>query len=149
MVVIKLISMLNHKNRHDVEIALNSSVVLVELIEIEKSFELFFQNDGYMISKIIELAIDPSNQFNQKYLLQILLVVCKHLKPSSLSNNLFKDLEDEDSQEPRKFDKNTAQGKAMLIFMKFVKSHNLIYNLIIIINSRELTDDEVLINQYN
>ncbi len=42
MVIRQLVDLLDHRNRHDIEIALNSSVVLVELIEIEKTFELFF-----------------------------------------------------------------------------------------------------------
>ena len=37
MVVKKLIEMLGHKNRNDIDIALNSSAVLIELLEIEKT----------------------------------------------------------------------------------------------------------------
>jgi len=49
-VISELISMLDHRNRSDIEMALNSSVVLVELIEIEKTFELFFSNNAKLIS---------------------------------------------------------------------------------------------------
>ena len=73
MVINNLINMLDHRNKSDIEMALNSSVVLVELIEIEKTFELFFKNNAKLISRLIELAIDPSNSFNQKYLMNILL----------------------------------------------------------------------------
>ena len=34
-------------------------------------------NDAELIGQIMELAVDPSNSFNQKYLLQILIVICK------------------------------------------------------------------------
>ena len=64
MVVGNLINMLDHRNKSDIEKALNSSVVLVELIEIEKTFELFFNNNGKLLSRLIELTIDPSNSFN-------------------------------------------------------------------------------------
>jgi hypothetical protein len=73
MVIGKLINGLSHKNKGNVEVALNSSTVLVELIEIEKTFELFFSNNAIFIKKLVELAIDPSNEFNQKYLLHILV----------------------------------------------------------------------------
>lgn len=43
----------------------------------------------------MELAVDPSNSFNQKYLLQILIVICKQLKPSAQGQNVFKDIEEE------------------------------------------------------
>jgi hypothetical protein len=114
MVITNLVNMLDHRNKSDIEISLNSSVVLVELIEIEKTFEIFFKNNAKLISRIIELAVDPSNSFNQKYLIHILLQICKQLKPQNNANNLFKDLEDENSEEPKKFDHESIQGKQML-----------------------------------
>ena len=41
----ELIASLGHKNR-DVETALNASAVLIELVESEKSLEIFMENDG-------------------------------------------------------------------------------------------------------
>ena len=46
--------------------------------------------------------------------------MCKQLKPHSNANNLFKDLEDDDSQDTKKFDPETVQGKQMLMFLKLV-----------------------------
>jgi len=113
-VIGNLINMLDHRNKSDIEISLNSSTVLVELIEIEKTFEIFFKNNAKLVSRIIELAIDPSNSFNQKYLMHVLLQICKQLKPQNYANNLFKDLEDENSEETKKFDHESIQGKQTL-----------------------------------
>jgi len=81
MVIGRLLNGLTHSNRCNIEVSLNSSTVLVELIEIEKTFEFFFLDNCRYIRQIIELAIDPSNEFNQKYLLHILVQVVKNLKP--------------------------------------------------------------------
>lgn len=99
MVISRLISGLSHLNRGNMEVSLNSSAVLIELIEIEKTFELFFANNCSYIRRIIELAIDPSNEFNQKFLLHILVQLCKNLKPQS--NNIFKDLDDDDGEKKK------------------------------------------------
>ena len=72
-----MISTLSHKNRENIEASLNASSVLIELVELEKTFEIFMDNDAELIGQIMELAVDPSNSFNQKYLLQILIVICK------------------------------------------------------------------------
>jgi len=76
-VIKQLIMAMSHSNRDDLEASLNASTVLIDLIEIEKQFELFFENDGSLINLIIELAIDPTNSFNQQYLLAVLLAICK------------------------------------------------------------------------
>jgi hypothetical protein len=94
-VVKQLIMAMSHSNRDDLEASLNASTVLIDLIEIEKQFEMFFENDGALVNLIIELAIDPTNSFNQPYLLAVLLAICKQLKPQSGANNLFKDLDEE------------------------------------------------------
>lgn len=60
----ELIASLGHKNR-DVETALNASAVLIELVESEKSLEIFMENDGQLVGEMIDLAIDPSNSTNQ------------------------------------------------------------------------------------
>lgn len=60
----ELIASLSHKNR-DVETALNASAVLIELVESEKSLEIFMENDGQLVGEMIDLAIDPSNSTNQ------------------------------------------------------------------------------------
>jgi hypothetical protein len=92
--------------------------VLIELIEIEKTFELFFANDSAFIRKIVELAIDPSNSFNQKYLLNILVQVCKNLKPPQ--QNIFKDLDEEDDDK-KKLDPQSPIGKMVIQFMNIVR----------------------------
>lgn len=45
MVINELISKLSHKNRDDIESSLNAKSVLIDLIETEKTFELFLEND--------------------------------------------------------------------------------------------------------
>lgn len=69
MVVKKLIKTLSHKNRDDQEASLNARSVLIDLIETEKTFEIFMQNNADLVNQMVELAADPSNQFNQQYLL--------------------------------------------------------------------------------
>tara|TARA_B100000780_G_scaffold111337_1_gene77921 strand:+ start:226 stop:489 length:264 start_codon:yes stop_codon:yes gene_type:complete len=77
MVLDELIMTLSHKNRDDTEASLNAKAVLIDLIETEKTFELFIENDCEKIAKLVELALDPSNAFNQQYILSILLIICK------------------------------------------------------------------------
>jgi len=91
--------------------------VLVELIEIEKTFELFFANDCSYIRQIIQLAIDPSNEFNQKYLLQVLIQIVKNLKPQNI--NIFKDL-DEVEEDKKRLDPDSATGRMISMFMSLV-----------------------------
>ena len=126
MVIKQLISGLSHSNRSNTEVSLNSCTVLIELIEIEKTFELFFANDSAFVRRIIELAIDPSNAFNQKYLLNILVQVCKNLKPPQ--QNIFKDLDEEDDDK-KKLDPQSPIGKMVIAFMSIVKDSQLLYNL--------------------
>lgn len=142
----RLINGLSHSNKGNIEVSLNSSSVLVELIEIEKTFELFFANDSRFIRRIVELAIDPSNDFNQKYLLHILLIVCKNLKPQS--NNIFKDLDDDDD-EKKKLDPESNIGKMVLKFMAIIKETQLLYNLLLIINTKGTGDDDYIMNQFD
>lgn len=70
-------------------------------------------NDAELIGQIMELAVDPSNSFNQKYLLQILIVICKQLKPSAQSQNVFKDIEEENEGNNTQ---NSAAGIAVSSF---------------------------------
>ena len=64
MVINELIAKLGYKNRDDMESSLNAKSVLIDLIETEKTFELFLENDCEKVSKLFELALDPSNYFN-------------------------------------------------------------------------------------
>lgn len=61
LVVSELISTLSHKNRDDQEASLNARSVLIDLIETEKTFEIFMKNEAQLVSKMVELAADPSN----------------------------------------------------------------------------------------
>jgi hypothetical protein len=61
MVVKELIKTISHRNREDIEAALNAKAVLIDLIETEKTFELFMNNDAELVNQIVELAADPSN----------------------------------------------------------------------------------------
>ena len=77
MVISSLINVLGHKNQSSIEDSLNATQILIEMIELEKTFEIFMMNQAAMVGTIIELAIDCSNHHNQKYLLQILLAISK------------------------------------------------------------------------
>lgn len=61
MVVNELIKTLGHKNQSDIEASLNAKAILIDLIETEKTFEIFMNNDAHMIATMVELAADPSN----------------------------------------------------------------------------------------
>lgn len=80
MVINGMIGILSYRNRDNVEDSLNATQILVEMVELEKIFEIFMMNGAEKVGTIIELAVDCSNEFNQPYLLQILLTVCKQLK---------------------------------------------------------------------
>ena len=138
MVLMRLLSTLSHSNFNDMEASLNATTVLTELIELPATLELFFLNNAKIVETAIQLAIDPSNGFNQQYLLTVLLAICKQIKPGSQANTLFKDLEDEDEtqSDKNKFDPETPQSKQMLAFLGLVKKHDLIYNLLIMINNK-------------
>jgi len=64
MVVKELIQTMSHKNRDDTEASLNARSVLIDLVETEKTFEIFMNNDAALVHQMVELASDPSNQFN-------------------------------------------------------------------------------------
>lgn len=99
-VLSQLIEAMGHSNRDDMEASLNASTLLIDLIDQESrgvasTMEIFMENDGESIGRIIELAVDPSNSFNQPYLLAVLLAFTKSLKPATNTQNLFKDLDEE------------------------------------------------------
>lgn len=98
MVINGLIGILSYRNRDNMEDSLNATQILIEMVELEKTFDIFMMNGAEKVGTILELAVDCSNDFNQQYLLQILLAVCKQLKQSNDSQNVFRDL-DEDGQE--------------------------------------------------
>jgi hypothetical protein len=98
MVVDGLLGVLSHKNRSNVDDSINATEILIELVEIEKTFDIFMMNKADKVGTIMELAVDCSNSFNQRYLLQILHAVSKQLKSVHEQQNVFKDL-DEDGQE--------------------------------------------------
>lgn len=98
MVVDGLLGVLSHKNRSNMDDSINATEILIELVEIEKTFDIFMMNKADKVGTIMELAVDCSNSFNQRYLLQILHAVSKQLKSVHEQQNVFKDL-DEDGQE--------------------------------------------------
>ena len=63
-VVRELILTLGHRNREDLEASLNASTVLIDLIEMDKTFQIFLENDSEFIKQMVELAIDASNAIN-------------------------------------------------------------------------------------
>lgn len=61
MVIDCLINVLGHKNQSNVEDSLNATQILLEMIELEKTFELFMGKQDAKVGKIMDLAIDSSN----------------------------------------------------------------------------------------
>ena len=105
MVIDGLLGILSYKNQGDMEDSINSMEILIELVEIEKSFDVFMMNKAEKVGTIMELAIDCSNSFNQRYLLQILHTISKQLKQAHEQQNVFKDL-DEESEATNETKKN-------------------------------------------
>ena len=64
LVTQKLISALSHKNR-DIEASLNACAVLIELVESEKTLEIFMEDEARLVGHMFDLAVDPSNGANQ------------------------------------------------------------------------------------
>lgn len=64
MVIDGLLSILGYKNQVNMEDSINSMEILIELIEIEKTFDIFMMNKAEKVGTIMELAIDCSNCFN-------------------------------------------------------------------------------------
>jgi len=64
LVTQELISALGHKNR-DIEASLNACAVLIELVESEKTLEIFMEDEGRLVGHMFDLAVDPSNGPNQ------------------------------------------------------------------------------------
>ena len=65
MVVTSLVRLLGFRNQDSLEDSLNAMYILIEMVEVEKTFELFMGNDAEIVGGIIELAVDPENEFNQ------------------------------------------------------------------------------------
>lgn len=80
MVVDGLLASLSHHNRNNLEDSLNAKTILIELVEVERTFELFMLNKAEKVGTIIELATDCSNSFNQHHLLQIIQAISSQLK---------------------------------------------------------------------
>ena len=64
MVIDGLLGILSYKNQGDMEGSINSMEILIELVEIEKTFDVFMMNKAEKVGTIMELAIDCSNSFN-------------------------------------------------------------------------------------
>lgn len=64
MVINELIGILGHRNRDNLEDSLNAVSILVEMVELEKTFEIFMMNGAEKVGTIMELAVDPTNSFN-------------------------------------------------------------------------------------
>lgn len=81
-------------------------------------------------------------------------MIAKQLKPSNNSQNLFKDL-DEDEQygkqggDAMNFDIETTNSKNLLKFLNIVKSQDFVYHLLIMMNASEIgVEDQYYTNQY-
>lgn len=124
MVIDNLIGVLGHRNQGSIEDSLNATQILIEMVELEKTFEIFMMNKAEKVGTIIELALDCSNAHNQQYLLQILVAIGKQVKQSHESQTVFRDL-DEDGQETtnenkknQQFDPSLPQNQNTLKFLE-------------------------------
>lgn len=142
-VVRELIKQLECRNNADLEAPLNASAVLSELVETEKTFEIFMQNDAQLVGRIMESALDPTNTENQKYLLNLLSVICKQLKPQPQGNGLFKEAEDDGRAGNQdglgtSFDPESPQCRNIAKFLRLARERDLVYNLLILLNGADL-----------
>lgn len=64
MVIDSLIGVLGHRNQGSIEDSLNATQILIEMVELEKTFEIFMMNNAEKVGTIIELALDCSNAHN-------------------------------------------------------------------------------------
>ena len=64
LVVRELIRQLERRNNTDLEAPLNASAVLSELVETEKTFDIFMHNNAQLVGRIMQSARDPSNADN-------------------------------------------------------------------------------------
>lgn len=69
-VVNKLVEAMSHSNRDDMEASLNASTLLIDLVDQENrggssALDIFIEDDGKIVGRIIYLANDPANSFNQ------------------------------------------------------------------------------------
>lgn len=113
------------------EASLNAQDVLIELVETEKTLDIFLQDNGAFINQLMELAIDPSNSHNQPYLLKVLLKLAQSLKPND-NKNVFKDLDENVT------DNKNEENPKLATFMGLIKENEFFYNLTILINSKGL-----------
>jgi hypothetical protein len=82
-----------------------------------------------------------------------LVQVCKNLKPPQ--QNIFKDLDEEDDDK-KKLDPQSPIGKMVIQFMNIVRDSQLLYNLLITVNTNDKDEDLTsfdnnasLVNQQN
>ena len=143
MVVTSLVRLLGFRNQDSLEDSLNAMYILIEMVEVDKTFELFMGNDAEIVGDLVELAVDPENEFNQQYLLSVLLSITKQLKSSAESSqSAFRDLDD-DGQETKEtnknqqFDPKLPQNKNLLDFLDQVDQQNMLLNLLLIVNSSD------------
>lgn len=81
-VIEKLLDNLSLMHRGDEGLALSTQQVLIDLVELEKTLAIFYQDDGALLERLMNLISDSANSFNHKYLMQVLLTLAKNLKPS-------------------------------------------------------------------
>lgn len=123
MVIDGLLGTLSYKNQNNLEDSINATEILIELVEIEKTFEIFMMNKAEKVGMIMELAVDCSNSFNQRYLLQILHAISKQLKSANEQQNAFKDLDDDgqettnETKKNQQFDPSLPTNRNTLFFL--------------------------------
>lgn len=140
MVVDGLLSSLSYQNGSNFEDSINATAILIELVEVERTFELFMLNKAEKTGEIIELATDCANSFNQHHLLSIIQAISNQLKQAHEQQNVFKDLEEDtqetanESKKNQQFDPTLPQNKNTLHFLEQLERLNLISNLLLTIN---------------
>ena len=140
MVVDGLLSSLSYQNGSNFEDSINATAILIELVEVERTFELFMLNKAEKTGEIIELATDCANSFNQHHLLSIIQAISNQLKQAHEQQNVFKDLEEDtqetanESKKNQQFDPTLPQNRNTLHFLEQLERLNLISNLLLTIN---------------
>ena len=64
MVINGLIGILSYRNKDNTEDSLNATQILIEMVELDKTFDIFMMNGAEKVGTIMDLALDCSNAFN-------------------------------------------------------------------------------------
>ena len=71
-VIEKLLDNLSLMKRGNDGLALSTQQILIDLIEIDKTLSIFYEDDARLLKRMMALISDTANTFNHKYLMAVL-----------------------------------------------------------------------------